>query len=154
MQLNKYGFAPILILVGVSAGILLLTIIAFLYFRSNSAQEVSLIPSFLNQPITSTPAASLVPASANNCSKECQQIVDQKLQTFKQELIKSIEQNNSINPVQLINSSNSSTNSASSINLPKEYYVYFGVNGSSNSTSFSDLAGSDINFDLSNYPRG
>src|SRR5581483_2925535 len=38
------------------------------------------------------------------------------------------------------------------LNQPQEYFVYFGANGSTQSTAWTDMSGSDIKFNTASYP--
>lgn len=101
----------------------------------------------LNLP-SSAPIASV----SSKCSSECQSYIDLKLISLKAELLKTLSNSNSpiIIPPQLQPSPVSVA--SSSAPAPKEIYIYFGANGSSQATSWADVPSSQIKFDTSNYP--
>lgn len=65
-------------------------------------------------------------------------MIDQKIATLKKDLLSQI--------------SKQTTTKTTSTNSPKEVFINFGVNGSSTLTTWTDLAGSTITFDISSYP--
>src|SRR4051812_46315814 len=132
------GFAH-LILLGLIAAVVVgvLTGTAFYY----SKQSKNPVPSLPFLPKASPSSQS---NSSDNCGPQCQAQIDLKINGLKTELIQLIKNNGSSSPASSIATPVPSTTAAT--NTPKEAYVYFGVNGSLNVNDWTDVAGTQVNF--------
>lgn len=101
-------------------------------------------PNQPNNPIFPRAVPNQKPATPSASPKD----VDTKIAELRQELLRVIDQNKSTNSA----SNNSASTQTPTSNPSQVNYVYFGVNGSTSSTSWADLPGSDIKFNTTNYP--
>lgn len=153
---NQNGFIPIFIIIA----ILILAAVAFggyyLYQRFQGPTEV---PS--TNPLTSLLQSSPSPSSSpsanlpNDCGPGCQAAINSKVDSLRAELLKTLSaqittQLQSTNPLTAGSSPAPITSATTS--APTVYYVTMGTGGSTQSTSFIELTGTQISFDTGNYP--
>jgi hypothetical protein len=153
MSKNEKGFSLIIIalIVGfVAVGIVTGAVI----IRTNQLKKQGVISQVSTTP---SPKSSMATSSAEPCPSACQAIVEQKIADAKKEILKSLQNTSSNTPQTVIvnnpqpqPSTQPTTQSVS--NQPQVLYLYFGVNGSTNSNSWVDLVGSDLSFNVANYP--
>jgi cytoskeletal protein RodZ len=137
-KFNEKGIAFTILLIAFLA-IALLIAIGFLIqvnFFSNPKPKDA--PQSQPQEVPATSSAT------TSCDQGCQDLIDGKLAKLKQELEAEIKQSKSTTTTPGVSSQTTST--------PSESYIYFGVNGSTQSTGWSDLPGSDVKFNSTNYP--
>lgn len=102
----------------------------------------------LKNPSATTSAVSLTECS-DSCIAQLDKRIDRKINQLKSELNKQIAAaipSSSVIPLQTGTSTSSNTTAI------KELIVSFGGNGSTTSTSWTDMTTTDINFNPANYP--
>lgn len=114
-------------------------------------------PSTLLTPLSyPTPSAKVATKSAvsTDCNAACQAYIDNKVAALKGDLISLIKSEVQKNqqPVGGLSLTSSTPTTTTSTTQPKITYLYFGVNGSTTSNSWTTVAGSQIKFDPANYP--
>jgi hypothetical protein len=134
-KLNQKGVAfTILLIVFLAIALIIATIFILqpIIFNSKAGTTTNIPKQVPNQPPATTSAS-------QSCGADCQADIDSKLAQFKTDLLKELGKL-------------PSSSTTPSQNSPKEIYLNFGVNGSTQSTDWVDLIGSDIKFNSANYP--
>lgn len=154
--MREKGFIPLigLVLLLMLSG----TAIAGYVYFNKSNPPVETVTSLKNStsPTQATDTAKLeapvAPVPSDSCSGGCQALMDAKIAQLKKELLAVISKSPTPGSSVILPNPTSPPSQNQTTSQPKEIYLYFGVNGSTQSMSWTDIAGTQINFNPSNYP--
>lgn len=135
-------FIPLLIVVFILLVVNLLIIDYHLFIKDNP-NSVSLTSGNIFSPKTAS-------SSADLCGDSCKVEIAKQLIDFKKQLAVQPSTSSSRTSVKDLLTDTTTTTTIS--NQPKELFITIGGNGSTKSTDWTDVTGTDITFDTANYP--
>jgi hypothetical protein len=142
------------------AGVIILFLFGnILYLHQQIALIKDTLPTLTARELPADLSSSSLDSSISasiSCDKACQNLIDTKLARIKEDLAKSIAASaprstgiTSITPPGALTTPSTTVVNSSQA---KEFFLYFGVSGSTQETDWIDVSGGQINFDISNYP--
>lgn len=143
---SEQGFATLVVVIVVTAilSACILFILSLVAGDSNTGNKIVNLPLANNQT-----------SNEQDCGQNCQQYIDSQINKLKEQLDEDQtlpKPSPSSSLIVLSVATPTPTTNLNNSSQPKEYYIYFGVNSSTIKTDWTDLAGSEIKFNTSNYP--
>lgn len=136
---SSSGFAAITIMLVL---VLIILVAGSLYYFSNQKIDTN-PPASAQKPVSHPNSSSEVPAGLPSSTPIpiFSASDDPKLNFLKSQILDEVDRR-----IATLSAQDGGT-------APKEAFVYFGNSGSTQSTTWSDMSGSDIKFNINNYPR-